>query len=96
MAEILIFSEKDDLAFELVSKGKEFAATLNMGLAAALLGEGASAKTDDYFAYGADRVYVAEHPALAEFHAEIFAEALNQIAQQSDAQVLLLASTKRG
>jgi electron transfer flavoprotein alpha subunit len=94
MAEILVFSEKDDLAFELVSKGKEFGAALNMGLAAALLGQGANA--DEYFAYGADRVYVAEHPALSDFHAEAAAEALYQIAKQNDAQVLLLASTKRG
>jgi electron transfer flavoprotein alpha subunit len=96
MAEILIFSEKDDLAFELVSKGQEFGAALNMGLAAAVLGEGTGAKADQYFAYGADRVYVAEHPALADFHAEAYAQALYQIAQQNDAQVLLLASTKRG
>jgi electron transfer flavoprotein alpha subunit len=104
MAEILVFSEKDDLAFELVSKGQEFGAALNMELAAALLGDGAGARAcpelcrraDEYFAYGADRVYVAEHPALADFHAETFAEALYQIAQQNDAQVLLLASTKRG
>jgi len=96
MAEILVFSEKDDLALELVSKGREFGAALNMGLAAALLGEEADARADEYFAYGADRVYVAEHPALADFHAEAFAEALYQIAQQHDAQILLLASTKRG
>ena len=96
MAEILVFSEKDDLAFELVSKGQEFSTALNMGLAAALLGEGASARADEYFAYGADRVYVAEHPALASFHTEAFAEALYQIARQNHAQVLLLASTKRG
>jgi electron transfer flavoprotein alpha subunit len=96
MAEILVFSEKDELAFELVSKGKEFGAALNMGVAAALLGQGAGVKADEYFAYGADRVYVAEHAALANFHAETFAEALVQIAQQNDAQVLLLASTKRG
>lgn len=96
MAEILVFSEKDDLAFELVSKGRELGAALNVGLAAALLGEGAGARSDEYFAYGADRVYVAHHPALAHFHAEAFAEALYQIAQKNDAQVLLLASTKRG
>ena len=96
MAEILVFSEKDDLAFELVSKGKEFGTALNMGLAAALLGQGAGDKADEYFAYGADRVYVAEHPALTDFHAENFAEALYQIAKQNDAQILLLASTKRG
>ncbi len=96
MAEILVFSEKDDLAFELVSKGRELGAALNVGVAAALLGEGAGARSDEYFAYGADRVYVAHHPALAHFHAEAFAEALYQIAQKNDAQVLLLASTKRG
>lgn len=96
MAEILVFSEKDTLAFELVSKGKEFGAALNMEVTAALLGEGAAARADEYFAYGADKVYVAEHPALADFHAETFAEALYQIAQKNDAQVLLLASTKRG
>jgi electron transfer flavoprotein alpha subunit len=96
MAEILVFSENDDLAFELVSEGKEFGAALNMDVAAALLGDGAGGKADEYFAYGADRVYVAEHPALADFHAEAFAEALAQIAQENDVQVLLLVSTKRG
>lgn len=96
MAELLVFSEKDDLAFELVSKGKELSAALNMGLAAVLVGERAGARIDDYFAHGAQRVYVVENPALADFHAESFAEALYQIAQKNDAEVLLVASTKRG
>jgi len=96
MAEILIFSEKDNLAFELVSKGKEFSSSLNMKLSAALLGEKIDAKADEYFAYGAERVYIAENPALADFNAESFAEALYQIAQQNDAKILLLPSTKRG
>lgn len=96
MAELLVFSEKGNLAFELVSKGKEFSSALNMKLTAALLGEKIDAKADEYFAYGAERVYVAENPALADFNAESFAEALYQIAQQNDAKILLLPSTKRG
>jgi electron transfer flavoprotein alpha subunit len=96
MAEILVFSEQDDFAFELVSKGKEFGEALNMGLSAALLGEGIAAKADDYFAYGADKVYVGENPVLSDFQAAPFADALCQIAQQNDAQVILIASTKRG
>jgi electron transfer flavoprotein alpha subunit len=96
MAELLVFSEKDNLAFELVSKGKEFSSALNMKLTAALLGEKIDAKADEYFAYGAERVYIAENPALADFNAESFAEALYQIAQQNDAKILLLPSTKRG
>jgi electron transfer flavoprotein alpha subunit len=96
MAELLVFSEKDDLAFELVSKAKEFSSALNMKVTAALLGEKIDAKADEYFAYGADKVYVAENPALANFHAESFAEALYQIGQQNDVKILFLPSTKRG
>ena len=96
MAEILVFCEKDDVAFELVSKGKEFKGALGMSLAAALLGKDAAGKADDYFAYGADKVYVGEDAALADFTAEAYAEALYQIAQKNGAEVLLLGSTKRG
>jgi len=96
MAEILIFSENNDFAFELVSKGQEFGVALNMKVAAALLGDEASARADEYFAYGADKVYVGQNPALADFHVETFAEALNQIASQNDVRILLLISTKRG
>jgi electron transfer flavoprotein alpha subunit len=96
MAELLVFSEKDDLAFELISKGKEFSSALNMKLTAALLGEKIDANANEYFAYGADRVYIAENPALANVNAESFAEALYQIGQQNDVKILLLPSTKRG
>ena len=96
MAEILVFCEKDDVAFELVSKGKEFKEALGMNLAAALLGKDAAGKADKYFAYGADKVYVSEDAALADFTAEAYAEALYQIAQKNSAEVLLMGSTKRG
>jgi electron transfer flavoprotein alpha subunit len=96
MSEILVFCEKDDVAFELVSKGKEFKEALGMSLAAALLGKGAAGRADEYFAYGADKVYVSEDAALADFSAEAYAEALYQIAQKNGAEVLLMGSTKRG
>jgi electron transfer flavoprotein alpha subunit len=96
MSEILVFCEKDDVAFELVSKGKEFKDALGMSLAAALLGKDAAGKADDYFAYGADKVYVSEDAALADFTAEAYAEALHQIAQKNGAEILLMGSTKRG
>jgi electron transfer flavoprotein alpha subunit len=96
MSEILVFCEKDDVAFELVSKGKEFKDALGVSLAAALLGKDAAGKADDYFAYGADKVYVSEDAALADFTAEGYAEALHQIAQKNGAEILLMGSTKRG
>ena len=96
MAELLVFSEKKDLALELVSKGREFAGALKMGLAAVLLGEKAGGEPKEYFDYGANRVYVGENPVLAGFNAESYAEALFQIAQKNDAKILLIPSTKRG
>ncbi|HXX34646.1 MAG TPA: electron transfer flavoprotein subunit alpha/FixB family protein [Thermodesulfobacteriota bacterium] len=96
MAELLVFSDRNDLAFELVSKGREFAGALKMGLSAALLGEKAGGEANEYFAYGANRVYIGENPALAGFNAESYAEALYQIAQKNDAKILLIPSTKRG
>jgi electron transfer flavoprotein alpha subunit len=96
MAELMVFSEKSDLAFELISKGREFVTALNMGLAVALLGEKVDGEAEEYFAYGADRVYIGENPALAGFDAETYAEALYQIMQKNDAKILLIPSTKRG
>jgi electron transfer flavoprotein alpha subunit len=96
MAELMVFSERSDLAFELISKGMEFVAALNMGLAVALLGEKVDGEAEEYFAYGADRVYIGENPALAGFNAETYAEALYQIMQKNEAKILLIPSTKRG
>jgi electron transfer flavoprotein alpha subunit len=96
MSEVLVFCEKDDVAFELVSKGNEFKETLGMSLAAALLGKEAAGKADDYFAYGADKVHVSEDASLADFTAEAYAEALYQIVQKNGVEVLLMGSTKRG
>ncbi|MGZ3513507.1 MAG: electron transfer flavoprotein subunit alpha/FixB family protein [Thermodesulfobacteriota bacterium] len=96
MAELLIFSERDDLAFELVSKSKEFSSALNMKLSAALLGEKIEGKVDEYFAYGAQKVYLGENPALVDFSTDSYAEALYQIGKQNEVKILLLPSTKRG
>ncbi len=96
MSEILVFCEKDDTAFELVSGGREFAEGLGATVGAALLGDGAAAKADDYFSYGADKIYVSEHPALKDFYVATYAEALRQIVESGDAEFVLLGSTKRG
>lgn len=96
MSEILVYSDIDGTAFELVSASKEFAQELGATVSAALLGEGAAAKADDYFSYGADKVYVSEHPSLSDFYVGTYAEALRQIAESGDVEFVLIGSTKRG
>jgi electron transfer flavoprotein alpha subunit len=96
MSEILVYSYADETAFELISASKGFAGQLGATVSAALLGEGAGAKASDYFAYGADKVYVSEHPALRDFYVGTHAEALKQIAESGDVEFVLIGSSKRG
>jgi electron transfer flavoprotein alpha subunit len=93
MATILIFSEQDTVAFELLSQARELG-----DATAAILGASVSvrAPAGDYFAYGAQKVFVGEDTRLGEFSADCYADALAQILEASGASILLLGSTKRG
>lgn len=96
MAVILVYSDKPEVARELAFKGKEFAAALGLGLAAAALGEGAAGRAADLGAHGADTIYVSEDAALAGLQADVVADALAQIATQAAAAYVLIGSTRRG
>lgn len=96
MSEILVFCEKDEVAFELLSRGRKLKESLNAKLSAAILGNGVEEKTKEYLAYGADRVYLSNEVLLADFYADVYAEALYQIVQDSEPELLLIGSTKRG
>lgn len=96
MAKILVFSDKRDIGLELVSKGKELASDLGLGLAAAVLGPGAAAQAADLGRHGAEQVYVSEEAALEGLPVDLTAEALAQIARQAEASYVLMGSTRRG
>jgi electron transfer flavoprotein alpha subunit len=67
-----------------------------MEVNAAILGKDVKGKVDNYFCYGASKVYLGEDAKLTDFHADIYAESLYQITQQCESEVLLIGSTKRG
>ncbi len=96
MREILVFSENDELAFELLSWGGKVKDSLNAKLAAAILGKGGQEKVADYFAYGADKVYLAKDASLTDFYADVYTEALCQIVNSYGSEVILIGSTRRG
>jgi electron transfer flavoprotein alpha subunit len=91
MMDILVFSEQESVAFELLSKAREMGAAY-----AAAVGANVGAKAGEYFAYGAQKVFVGEDARLADFHSDVYADALVQIADASGATVVLIGSTKRG
>jgi electron transfer flavoprotein alpha subunit len=96
MPDILVFSEKDEVTFELLSWGRRVRDVFNAKLAVAVLGTGAREKAPACFAYGADKVYWSENALLKDFHSEVYAEALYQIAGACHPGVLLIGSTRRG
>jgi electron transfer flavoprotein alpha subunit len=93
---ILIFCDKDDGAFELLSWGSRLESSLNAKLAAVVLGKGARGKAPDYFAYGADKVYWNENAAFGDIYADVYADALFQIANAHNPDLILIGSTRRG
>jgi electron transfer flavoprotein alpha subunit len=96
MPDILVFSEIEDVAFELLSwcrKAKESAYTR---VSAVILCKNAREKAAQYFSYGADKVYWSENPLLADFCADVYAEALYQIVDVSSPELLMIGSTRRG
>jgi electron transfer flavoprotein alpha subunit len=91
MSGILVYSERKSVAQELLT----FAATLQQPVGVALLGQ-AAAWAQDCFAHGAQKAYTSNDAALADHQADVLAEALAQIVQQADANVILVGSTLRG
>jgi electron transfer flavoprotein alpha subunit len=96
MADVLVYSEKTAAALELVAKGSEFAAELGLGVSVALLGPGAGEAAGACAAHGAGRVFVDEDVVFAERQTDTVAEGLARLAQQCEARIVLLGSTRRG
>ncbi|MBI3763271.1 MAG: electron transfer flavoprotein subunit alpha/FixB family protein [Chloroflexi bacterium] len=95
MGTILVYSERDDLAYELISQARRFQAVRGRSVAAALLGDPGD-RAADFFAYGADRVFAANHPTLTGLRPEPVSAALAQIADSANADTVLVDSTRRG
>ncbi|MDE3090466.1 MAG: electron transfer flavoprotein subunit alpha/FixB family protein [Chloroflexota bacterium] len=87
----LVFSEQVTVAFELLSKARELGTA-----SASVLGADSAAKANDFAQYGAQKIFVGEDTRLADFHADVYADALAQIVDASGATTILIGSTKRG
>jgi len=99
--EVWIFAEVDgtkigDVPLELMSKGAELAKKLNVPLAAVLVGKHVSRLADTLIAYGADRVYLVEHAALAHYQTASYSHVLCRMIEQFKPQIMLFGATAIG
>ena len=93
MPSILVFSEQDRCALELLRKGKELGEKMKLAVAAAALG---ASQVEEHRRRGCSLVYTGSPDPFPPFDASIYAQALSQIAAASGAAIILLGSTRSG
>jgi len=93
---VWVFSEKHDLALEMLGKGREIADELQTELAAVLIGHGVQEKADELIRYGADKVYLVDNPALEHFQVEAYLSIFHNLAVNYKPEIILIGSTRNG
>ena len=84
------------VSFELLGAGRVLADKLKVELAAVLIGDQLQNEAKKLIGYGADRVYLAEHPALVPFNDESHANVLTELIKEKKPEILLGGATAMG
>jgi electron transfer flavoprotein alpha subunit len=99
--EVWVFAEQhngelQDTPIELMGKARKLADTLGVKLAAAVLGENVDDVVDKLTYYGADKVYLVEHPALQSYQANSYAKVMYDLIHKYKPQIVLYGATVTG
>ncbi len=101
--DIWVFAEQEDgvlsgTTFELLAKAHDLKAKLGGtdAVVAVLLGSGVAGLAPTLFAYGAEKVIVAENDALAKYSARPYEKALVQLCEKRKPSIFLFAASVQG
>ncbi len=89
-------NEINNIAFELIGKGKDLANALGTDVTAVLVGSNVKNLADELGEYGADRVIVVDNPELKEYRTEPYAHALASVIKKYKPDVFLVGATAIG
>jgi electron transfer flavoprotein alpha subunit len=98
---VLAVAEQNDgvfrkVTFEALSEGRRIADRLGVELAAVVLGNGVQAASAELGRYGADRIRVADHPALAEYLNDAYCNVLAAVIAAEKPAVVVFGATTQG
>jgi electron transfer flavoprotein alpha subunit/NAD-dependent dihydropyrimidine dehydrogenase PreA subunit len=98
---VWVFVEKHgdqlrNVTLELLSEGRKLANKLSEPLAALLLGHNVTDFIEPLSAYGADKIYVAEHEVLERYNSDGYANVLTGIIAKCKPAVVLFGATING
>jgi len=98
---VWVFAEQNHghvrgVAYELLATGRRLADDRKSELAAVVFGYNLNGAASSLIAAGADRVYVVDQPELAEYEANVYADALGQVMEKYKPEVVLAGATAVG
>jgi len=99
--EVWVFAEQhnghlEDTPLELLGKARRLADTLSVKLGATLLGSNVKELATKLVQYGADKIYLVEHPLLAAYQANSFAKVMSGLINKYRPQIVLYGATVTG
>jgi electron transfer flavoprotein alpha subunit len=99
--EVWVFAEQhdgqlEDTPVELMSKARSLANTLGVKLASVVLGDGIRDLTAKLIQYGADKVYLAQHPLLKTCQTNSYAKVIYELIHKHKPQIVLYGATVAG
>lgn len=87
------------VSWELMGEGRKLADKLGVNLAAVVLGDrdaATRAAVAEAFVYGADLVYLAQNPVLADYRNEVYSRCVTELVKTYKPEILLLGATTLG
>ena len=99
--DVLVFCEVTDgklasIATELLGCGKKLAADLGQSLAGVVIGSGIDNLAKEVIAYGADRVYLIDDPALKDYQSDVYIQVMEKLANDVKPRIMLFGQTTIG
>jgi len=80
----------------LLGEGRKLANVIGCGLSAVVVGNSVDSVIPEAFAYGAEKVYVIDHPVLKDYRTEPYADAITGLVQKYQPEIILMGATSMG
>lgn len=98
---ILVYGELADeklasITTELLGCGRKLADQLKENLSCLLVSDAVGEAAKEAIAFGADKVYVVEHPALKDYQADCYIQVAEKLAKDVSPRVILMGQTSMG
>jgi len=93
---IIVCSETDEGAFELLTKGRELSEEFKMELSALVLGKRNDKEIQCYFEYGPGRLILIPNVGIENLDAETYASVLFEVTKEEGPNILLIRSSRLG